>query len=57
MGMMPSMKLSNFKEVVVSAKISKSGSATPQSGDLKGEVGSVKVGDDNVQLMIDKIVR
>ena len=56
MGMMPSMKLSNFKEVVVSAKISKSGSATPQSGDLKGEVGSVKVGDDNVQLMIDKIV-
>lgn len=54
--MTPSMKLSNFKEVAVSAKISKSGNATPQSGDLRGEVASVKVGDDNVQLMIDKIV-
>lgn len=56
MAMMPSMKLSNFKEVIVTAKISKSGSATPQSGDLKGEVASVKVGDNNVQLTIDKIV-
>jgi cytochrome c-type biogenesis protein CcmH len=56
MAMMPTMKLSNFKEVVVSAKISKSGNATPQSGDLRGEVASVKVGTDNVQLVIDKIV-
>jgi cytochrome c-type biogenesis protein CcmH len=56
MAMMPSMKLSNFKEVVVSAKISKSGNATPQSGDLDGEVAPVKVGDTNVQLMIDKVV-
>jgi cytochrome c-type biogenesis protein CcmH len=56
MAMMPSMKLSNFKEVAVSAKISKSGNATPQSGDLGGEVASVKVGDTNVQLMIDKVV-
>ena len=56
MAMMPTMKLSNFKEVVVGAKISKSGSATPQSGDLRGEVASVKVGTDNVQLVIDKIV-
>ncbi len=56
MAMMPTMKLSNFQEVVVGAKISKSGNATPQSGDLKGEVPSVKVGTDNVQLVIDKIV-
>jgi cytochrome c-type biogenesis protein CcmH len=56
MAMMPSMKLSNFKEVAVSAKISKSGNATPQSGDLDGEVAPVKVGDTNVQLMIDKVV-
>ena len=54
--MMPSMKLSNFKEVMVAAKISKSGNATQQSGDLKGETSSVKVGDDNAQLTIDKIV-
>jgi cytochrome c-type biogenesis protein CcmH len=56
MAMTPTMKLSNFKEVVVSAKISKSGNAAQQSGDLRGEVASVKVGTDNVQLVIDKIV-
>lgn len=56
MAMTPTMKLSNFKEVVVGAKISKSGNATPQSGDLRGEVGAVKIGTDNVQLVIDKIV-
>lgn len=56
MAMMPSMKLSNFQEVALGAKISKSGSATPQSGDLRGEVASVKVGANNVQLVIDKIV-
>lgn len=56
MAMMPSMKLSNFQEVAVGAKISKSGNATPQSGDLRGEVSSVKIGTNNVQLVIDKIV-
>lgn len=56
MAMMPSMKLSNFQEVTVSAKISRSGNATPQSGDLKGEVPSVKIGTGNVHLVIDKIV-
>ena len=56
MAMMPTMKLSNFKEVTIAAKISKSGSATPQSGDLRGEVSSVKVGSEDVQLVIDKIV-
>lgn len=56
MAMMPTMKLSNFQEVAVGAKISKSGNATPQSGDLRGEVASVKVGTSNVQLVIDKIV-
>lgn len=54
--MSPAMKLSNFQEVMISAKVSKSGSATPQSGDLRGEISSVKVGANNVQLVIDKIV-
>ncbi|HVT31245.1 MAG TPA: c-type cytochrome biogenesis protein CcmI [Rhodanobacteraceae bacterium] len=35
MGMMPSMKLSKFPEVVVGARVSKSGNAMPQSGDLE----------------------
>lgn len=36
MAMMPNMKLSNFLEVSVSARISSSGEATPVSGDLLG---------------------
>lgn len=56
MAMMPSMKLSNHDYVTVSAKISKSGNATPQRGDLKGEITPVKVGADNVQLVIDSVV-
>jgi cytochrome c-type biogenesis protein CcmH len=53
--MTPTMKLSNFKEVEIVAKVSKSGSATPQPGDLRGEVTPVKVGTENLQLVIDKI--
>ncbi len=36
MAMTPAMKLSNFPSVVVGARISKSGNAMPQSGDLEG---------------------
>lgn len=39
--MMPAMKLSNFKEVKVLARISHSGSAKLESGDLQGEVSPV----------------
>jgi cytochrome c-type biogenesis protein CcmH len=35
MGMMPSMTLSKFAEVVVGARVSKSGNAMPESGDLE----------------------
>lgn len=53
--MMPTMKLSDFKEVMISAKVSKSGNTTTQRGDLKGEVASVKVGANGVKVVIDKI--
>jgi len=39
--MAPSMKLSNFDAVAVGARISKSGTAMPQSGDLQGLVEPV----------------
>ena len=41
MAMMPQMKLSNYATVLVGARISKSGSATAQSGDLTGEIENV----------------
>lgn len=44
MAMNPSMKLSNFKEVVVVARVSKSGGAAPQPGDLEGISPAVRLG-------------
>jgi cytochrome c-type biogenesis protein CcmH len=55
MAVMPAMRLSNFPEVVVGAKISKSGSATPQSGDLQGVSEAVKIGANGVKVVIDKV--
>lgn len=43
MAMMPAMKLSNFPDVLVGARISKSGNAIPQSGDYSGQVAPVTV--------------
>src|SRR5690606_9288462 len=34
-GMLPNLKLSMFAQVVVGARVSRSGTATPQSGDLQ----------------------
>jgi len=39
MGMTPQMKLSDFPEVVIVARVSKAGSAIPQPGDLEGVSG------------------
>ncbi|MFI0376399.1 MAG: c-type cytochrome biogenesis protein CcmI [Candidatus Thiodiazotropha sp.] len=44
MAMMPQMKLSQFPEVAVGARISLSGSPTAQSGDLEGETTAVSPG-------------
>lgn len=41
MAMMPAMKLSNFPQVIVGARISPSGQAMPQPGDLEGETGPI----------------
>jgi cytochrome c-type biogenesis protein CcmH len=43
--MMPNMKLSNFAEVKLLARISKSGNAMAQPGDLIGTIESVATGD------------
>ena len=53
--MSPQMKLSNFTEVVVGARISKSGQATPTSGDLTAQSGPVKAGGAAVNLVVDSV--
>lgn len=56
MAMIPTMRLSAFPEVTVGARVSKSGQATPQSGDLEGEVSPVKIGQAGaVKVVIDHI--
>jgi len=55
--MMPAMKISNFEQVVVGARVSRSGGAIAQSGDLKGEVAPVTVGADTlIEIVIDQVV-
>ena len=57
MAMQPSMKLSNFEQVVVGARISASGNALPQSGDLQGNTEPMAVsGARPVELLINSIV-
>ncbi|MCK5719300.1 MAG: c-type cytochrome biogenesis protein CcmI [Thiomargarita sp.] len=57
MAMTPTMKLSNFKEVIIMARISRSGKATTQSGDLVGQVSPVMLGTPNqVIVIINQII-
>ena len=49
------MKLSKFPLVVVGARVSKSGNAMPQSGDLVGQSGSVKSGSSGLGIVIDTV--
>ncbi len=52
--MTPAMVLSNFEQVTVGARISKSGNAIPQSGDLEGIQSPVEVGENTaVAVIID----
>jgi len=50
--MSPQMKLSGFPEVVIGARISHSGQAMPQDGDLAGQTDAVKVGSEDVKVEI-----
>jgi len=57
MAMMPEMKLSAFTEVIVGARVSKSGSAKPVAGDLEGASAKVSPGADGVTVAINQVVR
>ncbi len=56
MGMAPGVKLSNAAAVIVEARISKSGNALPQPGDLSGKSAPVKPGANDVNITIDQVV-
>lgn len=51
--MMAEAKLAAIGEVVVGARVSRSGNAAPQSGDLQGLSRPVKVGASGIQVVID----
>ncbi len=56
LAMTPEMRLSSFPQVIVGARISASGLATPQSGDLEGEKGPLKPAEtSSLQVVIDRV--
>jgi cytochrome c-type biogenesis protein CcmH len=54
--MAPNFKLSGAKAVRIEARVSRSGNALPQPGDLTGTSGVVKPGDRGVKVVIDSVV-
>jgi cytochrome c-type biogenesis protein CcmH len=56
MAMAPGMKLSSFPRVVVAARVSKSGNAAPQPGDLQGSSAPVANDAEGVRVVIDSIL-
>jgi cytochrome c-type biogenesis protein CcmH len=55
--MIASARLSSMKEVNLVARVSKSGTAVAQPGDLEGSLSAVKLGASGVQLLIDRDIR
>lgn len=51
---MPSRKLSDIDTVVIVARLSKSGKAMPESGDLEGMSQPIKPGAENITVVIDR---
>jgi len=52
MSMTPDAKLSGFPLVIVGARVSKSGSATPSAGDLEGSIAPVPPGSKGLKIKI-----
>ncbi len=55
MAMAPELRLSGFAQLVIGARISRSGQATPQPGDLVGLSSPVAPGTTGVQVLIDRV--
>jgi len=57
MAMAPGMSISKFPDLVVGARISKSGNAMPQPGDWESELAPAKLGAKGISLVIARPVR
>jgi cytochrome c-type biogenesis protein CcmH len=57
MAMAPQAKISSASEVIVTARISKSGDPVPRSGDLEGSSAPVKPGTGGIKLEISDVVK
>ncbi len=56
MAMTPTMKISDLKQVIVAARVSKSGNAISQPGDLAGESGPVAPGTAGLSIVVANVV-
>ncbi len=56
LAMSPQAKLSSVQRVIVSARVSRSGQAQPQPGDLEGASEPVAVGTTGLKLVIERAV-
>jgi cytochrome c-type biogenesis protein CcmH len=56
MGMAAGTKLSNAGEVIVEARLSRTGNALAQPGDLFGRSGPVKPGTAGLRITMDQVV-
>lgn len=57
MAMAPGAELSSFPRIVVTARVSRSGQAKPQAGDLQGASAPVPSDASGVEVVIDSVVR
>jgi cytochrome c-type biogenesis protein CcmH len=57
LAMAPTAKLSGAAKVIVSARVSKSGDAIPQAGDLSGQSAPVAVGASGLRIEINTVVK
>jgi cytochrome c-type biogenesis protein CcmH len=57
MAMTPDFRISAFAALVVEARVSKSGTATAQSGDFQGISATVKPGAKGVSIVIDRVIK
>lgn len=55
LAMNPSAPLSKLTEAAIEVRISKTGMAKPEAGDLISAVQTVKVGSNNVRLLVDQV--